>query len=215
VAAELAALTAWRILSVGDRVGAILFNDKQAMEVAAKRGERQLIAWLGNLVEMNNDLSVATGHNSNPTALTDAFRLLERSASHDYLVVIISDFYGWNEETLKIIKRVNRHNDIICSLVYDPLESDISSARSLVVSDGHYQLEIDPKHQELGEKFEASFRSSVAQVQDELNRHHIPVLPVDTVTPVTEQLREKLGGQRRQHCQKCSAITPWETLSSW
>jgi len=166
------------------------------MEVSAKRSERHLMAWLGDLVNMNHDLAVASGHSSNPKALTDAFQLLERSVGHDYLVLIISDFYGWNEETLKIIKRVNRHNDIICSLVYDPLESDISSAQSLVVSDGHFQLEINPARHELGEKFEASFRSSVAQVQDELNRHHIPVLPVDTVTPVTEQLREKLGGQR-------------------
>jgi uncharacterized protein (DUF58 family) len=196
VAAELAALTAWRTLAVGDRVGAILFNDTRELEIRARRSERQLMTWLGDLTRMNNDLSVAPGHTSNPAALADALRLLERRASHDHLVVIISDFYGWNEETLKIIKRVNRHNDIICSLVFDPLERDISQAQSLVVSDGHYQLEINPARHELGEKFEASFQSSVAQVQDELNRHHIPVLPVDTITPVTRQLRQKLGGQR-------------------
>jgi uncharacterized protein (DUF58 family) len=195
-AAELAALTAWRTLAVGDRVGAILFNDTRELEIRARRSERQLITWLGDLTRMNNDLSVAPGHTSNPAALGDALRLLERRASHDHLVVIISDFYGWNEETIKIIKRVNRHNDIICSLVFDPLERDISQAQSLVVSDGHYQLEINPARHELGEKFEASFKSSFAQVQDELNRHHIPVLPLDTITPVTRQLRQKLGGQR-------------------
>ncbi|MEZ5504126.1 MAG: hypothetical protein R3E50_16260 [Halioglobus sp.] len=48
----------------------------------------------------------------------------------------------------------------------------------------------------MGKKFEASFESSVAHVQRELNRHQVTVLPVDTVVPVTEQLREKLGGQR-------------------
>jgi uncharacterized protein (DUF58 family) len=196
VAAELAALTAWRILSVGDRVGAILFNDSREVEVRARRSEKQLLTWLGDLARMNNDLSVAPGHRSNPTALASALRLLERSVSHDYLVIIISDFFGWNEETLKIIKRVNRHNDIICSLIFDPLESDISQIQSLVVSDGHYQLEIDPSRHDLGEKFEASFQSSVARVQAELKRHHIPILPIDTVTAVSAQLREKLGGQR-------------------
>ncbi|MEH6582441.1 MAG: DUF58 domain-containing protein [Halioglobus sp.] len=196
VAAELAALTAWRVLSVGDRVGALLFNDNREVQVSARRSERQLTTWLGELTTMNNDLSVAPGHNSNPAALAQALRLLERSVSHDYLVVIISDFYGWDEEALKILKRVNRHNDIICSLVYDPLESDISSAQSLVVSDGHYQLEIDPARHDLGEKFEASFQSSMALVQNELKRHNIPVLPVDTISPISDQLRQKLGGQR-------------------
>ena len=80
-----------------------------------------------------------------PHALARALQTLERSIGHDYLVVLISDFYGWDEQTLKIIRSISQHNDIICSLVFDPLERDISSASKLVVSDGRYQLEIDPR----------------------------------------------------------------------
>ncbi len=195
VAAEMAALTAWRVLSVGDRAGAILFNDRRSLEAKPSRNERKVIGWLGSLTTMNNELSVTTGH-SNPGALAGALRLLERTIGHDYLVVLISDFFGWGDDTLDSIRRISQHNDIICALVFDPLERDISSADKLVVSDGKFQLEIDPSHQNLGEKFEASFKSSVGHVQQELKRHQIPVLPVDTVTPVTAQLREKLGGQR-------------------
>ena len=64
-----------------------------------------------------------------------------------------------------------------------------------MVSDGRFQLEIDPEKHGLGEKFEASFESSFARVQADLLRHDIPILPVDTVTTVTDQLRSKLGGQ--------------------
>ena len=94
------------------------------------------------------------------------------------------------------IRRIARHNDIICGLVYDPLERDISSADKLVVSDGYYQLELDPGHNELGEKFEASFESSFAQVRADLTRHQIPVIPISTAEPAAQQLRERLGGQR-------------------
>jgi uncharacterized protein (DUF58 family) len=196
VAAEVAAITAWRVLAVGDRIGAILFNDQQTLEIKPTRNERKVIGWLGDLTAMNNELSVAPGRSSNPEGLAQALQLLERSIGHDYLVVLISDFYGWNEDTLKTIRRISQHNDIICSLIFDPLERDISKANNLVVSDGRFQLEIDPAHQSLGEKFEASFESSMAHVQEELKRHQIPVLPVDTLTPATDQLREKLGGQR-------------------
>jgi hypothetical protein len=177
-------------------VGAILFNDVRTVEVKPTRNERKVIGWLGNLADMNNDLSAAPERDSNPAALNDALRLLERSIGHDYLVVLISDFYGWNDAALATICRINRHNDILCSLVFDPLERDISGASRLVVSDGKYQLEIDPQRQELGRKFEASFESSVAHVQGELKRHEILVMPVDTVTAVSRQLQEKLGGQR-------------------
>jgi hypothetical protein len=36
----------------------------------------------------------------------------------------------------------------------------------------------------------------MARVQADLRRHRIPVVPVDTVDDVAEQLREKLGGQQ-------------------
>jgi len=196
VAAEVAAITAWRVLAVGDRIGAILFNDSRSLEARPSRNERKVVGWLGDLAVMNNELSVQPGRSSNPHALADALSLLERSIGHDYLVVLISDFYGWDDSTLMTIRRISQHNDIICSLVFDPLERDISRASSLVVSDGQYQLEIDPARQGLGDKFEASFEHSIAHVQGELKRHHIPVLPVHTATPSSDQLREKLGGQK-------------------
>jgi len=196
IAAEMAALTAWRVLDVGDRVGAILFNDSRSIEVKPTRNQRRVVSWLGKLATMNNQLSVAPGNRSNPAGLNEALRMLERSIGHDYLVVLISDFHGWNDAALKTICRINQHNDIICALVFDPLERDISGASNLVVSDGKLQLEIEPDREELGRKFQESFTSSVAYVQGELRRHHVLVVPVDTVTPVSLQLREKLGGQR-------------------
>jgi uncharacterized protein (DUF58 family) len=196
VAAEVAAITAWRVLAVGDRIGAILFNDNDIVEIKATRNERKVVGWLGDLAAMNNELNVDSHTQSNPGALTDALRLLQRSIGHDYLVVLVSDFYGWNDDTLKTIRSIGQHNDIICSLVFDPLERDISRADKLVVTDGRFQLEMDPARKGLGEKFEASFESSMAHVQGELRRHDIPVLPVDTASPASDQLREKLGGQR-------------------
>ena len=122
--------------------------------------------------------------------------MAERNIGHDYLVLLISDFYGWDAAALKSLKTIARHNDVICSLVFDPLERNISRADSLVVSDGEYQLELRPDSHALGEKFEASFTNSVQSVQRELAVHSIPVIPVDTVTPITDQLRRKLGGQQ-------------------
>jgi uncharacterized protein (DUF58 family) len=196
VAAEVAAITAWRVLAVGDRIGAILFNDNDIVEAKPTRNERQVIGWLGELTAMNNHLCINTRQDSNPDALGQALSLLERSIGHDYLVILISDFYGWNDLMLKTLRRLSQHNDIICSLIYDPLERDISRADELVVSDGKFQLEVDPVKKELGGKFEASVRKSMSHFEDELKRHDIPVLPVDTVSSTADQLREKLGGKK-------------------
>ena len=198
IAAEVAAITAWRVLSVGDRIGAVLFNDDRAVEVRPTRNSKRVMGWLGDLADMNNALSVKGKNHSNAGALANALKTLERTIGHDYLIVLVSDFYGWDEQTLGTIRRIGQHNDVVCALVYDPLERDISSASNLVVSDGQYQLEIEPQRQGLGEKFEASFKSSFSRVRADLNRHNIPIIPIDTVAAVTDQLREKLGGERPQ-----------------
>ncbi|RLQ21819.1 DUF58 domain-containing protein [Seongchinamella sediminis] len=195
VAAEVAAITAWRVLGVGDRIGAILFNDERVHEARPSRSDNKVMGWLGDLATMNQQLSVNSGTRTRPEALLDALKTAERQVSHDYLVILVSDFHGWNQDAMAHIRRIARHNDIICSLVFDPLERDISSAEKLVVSDGYYQLELDPAHNALGDRFEASFESSFARVRADLTRHQIPVIPIDTATSAARQLREKLGGQ--------------------
>jgi uncharacterized protein (DUF58 family) len=195
-AAEVAAITAWRVLAVGDRIGAVLFNDERILEVKPVRNERKVMGWLGDLVAMNRELKIDHGGGSHPEALAGALRQLERSVSHDYLVILISDFHGWSNDTLKTLRRLSRHNDVVAVAVYDPLERDISRADRLVVSDGRLQLEVNPTRHDLGRKFEASFDDTFQHVQAQLQRHDIPVLSISAATPVTEQLRQQLGGGR-------------------
>lgn len=195
VAAEVAAITAWRVLGVGDRIGAILFNDERVLDIRPSRSEKKLMAWLGDLEQMNRQLSVTSGTAAQPKALARALEATRRAISHDYLVILVSDFYGWDEHCLQAIRRIGEHNDIICTMVYDPLERDISQADQLVVSDGYYQLEINPEREDLGHRFEASFESDFARVRAELLRHQVPVIPVHTAQASDVQLRRQLGGQ--------------------
>ncbi|MEP4486055.1 MAG: DUF58 domain-containing protein [Halioglobus sp.] len=196
IAAEVAALTAWRVLSVGDRVGCVMFNDSKQLEFSPSRGERKVMAWLGQLAAMNQSLSVGEATKSNPAALLDALHRLQSCIGHDYLIVIVSDFYGWDDKVMHALRQLREHNDIVCSLIYDPLESSIADARQLVVSDGRYQLEIDPDRHGLGDRFEERFKGSLSKVRADLKKYDIPVLPVQTVGDVTHQLREQLGGRR-------------------
>ena len=196
IAAEVAALTAWRVLSVGDRVGCVMFNDTRQLEFSPSRGERKVMAWLGQLASMNQSLSVSETTRSNPEGLLEALQRLQSCIGHDYLIVIVSDFFGWDDKVMHVLRRLREHNDIVCSLIYDPLESSIADARQLVVSDGRYQLEIDPDKHGLGDRFAERFTGSLTKVRSDLKKYDIPVLPVQTVGDVTHQLREQLGGRR-------------------
>jgi uncharacterized protein (DUF58 family) len=193
IAAELAALSAWRVIEQGDRVGAILFNDDSISQFRPARSSSKVMSLLSQLAKLNQQLRIDPDHQPRPEQLSAALTMTERMVAHDTLIVIISDFDGWDAQALASIKRMAQHNDLIAGLVFDPLEQDISPATDLVVSDGRYQLQLEPHKEDLGQRFEASFQSAFSQLQLELRKHGMPVLPINTVDPVFEQLRAQLG----------------------
>ena len=193
MAAELAALAGWRVLDQGDRVGMVIFNDRALHQARPSRRERQLMNSLAELSRVNRELRADADARSDSTQLAAALAATERMVGHDHLICIISDFDGWDERCLSSVKTMARHNDLLACLVFDPLERDISAAGNLVVSDGRLQLQIEPERGELGQRFEASFTSGLENLRAELRRHGMPVLSVNTVEPVFDQIRKQLG----------------------
>ena len=191
-AAELAALAVWRVLSVKDRIGALVFNDHSIEKLKPQRSNKAAMQILHHIVGLNHQLS-AKQNNLNGRQLNRVLRDAEHLCGHDCLVVLISDMHGWNKETIGRIKRIKAHNDVILSLVFDPLEKKLPEQSQLIVSDGQRQIAIDTKTKQLDEQFTHDFSSKIEGLQDELSQYGIPLMLVDTVRPVHLQLRAALG----------------------
>ena len=193
IAAELAALSAWRVLSVGDRVGSLVFNDTEIIETRPHRSRKTVMQILHNVLTLNHKLSAEYAHPQNDSQLNLVLKETERLSGHDYLVVIISDLSGWNKETVKRIKRLGRHNDVMVSLVFDPLEQTLPDSSQLVLSDGDLQIQVNAAQAGLGLQYTEHFESGVGHLQTELRKHGIPVLPMNTTEPVLNQIRQAIG----------------------
>lgn len=201
VAAELSALSAWRVLSVGDRVGALVFNDSEILETRPKRSRRTVMAILHDVLKLNHNLHAEYSMATNDDQLNRVLKQAERLAGHDYLIAIISDMSGWNAETVKRIKNLRRHNDVIATLVFDPLEQNLPADSQLVMSDGDLQIQVDAAKGSLLKEYAEYFETGVEGLQAELHRHGIPVIPVNTCDSVVDQIRravsDKPGSQTR------------------
>jgi len=196
VVAELAALAAWRVIASGDRIGALVFNDSDIVEIRPRRSRKTVARILNQTVEFNHALRSDYPVPANDAQLNKALRAAERLAGHDALIVLISDMSGWDEQSLMRIKRLGRHNDVITALVYDELEKTLPSHSRLLLSDGEMQIEVEPAKAGLGERFSRQFDSGVEQLQAQLQKHGIPVIPMDTYTPVLEQIQNAIGARR-------------------
>jgi uncharacterized protein (DUF58 family) len=192
-AAEAAAASAWRVLSVGDRPGALVFNDTTIDSVRPHRSETRVLELLNVVLRMNQALKVDAGIEPNAAQLNEVLRVANAQATHDYLVCLISDLDGADDETARLMTRLAEHNDVMVLFVYDPLETELPESGKLVVSDGDLQLQVDSADAELRTKFREDFDERLESARGLLLKRQVPVLPISTVQPVIEQVRDHLG----------------------
>lgn len=193
VAAEVAAISAWRVLSVGDRVGALVFDDSEVSVIPPHRSRERVMQILKQVVKKNHALSAHPDLKPDAGKLNEALKQVSHLARHDCLVCLITDGDGVNSETRKHITRLSEHNDVLTALVYDPLEKDMPSAGRLRFANDVGQLEADTSNRKLRLAFQNEFEKKLERIQSASRRFSIPVLKLDTNTPVADQLRDAFG----------------------
>ncbi len=196
-AAELAALGAWSSLEGGDQVGGLVFNDSDVVDVRPHRSRNRMLQLLNQIVRLNHDLAAPPPEvpMRKQVTLNDALRRTVQITKHDYLVVLISDLVGADDETKCLATRLAAHNDMIVAAVYDPLGASLVGSPGMLASDQGQIWEIDG-----GSTFTRDFKKAF---QRKLDRWHnifqalrVPVLPISTYHSVPDQVRSLLG--RRQ-----------------
>ncbi|SCY44253.1 DUF58 domain-containing protein [Desulfoluna spongiiphila] len=192
-AAETAALAAWRVLSSGDRVGAVVFNDETTWNIRPHRSAKTVMEILNRIVEQNHALRVDGRIVPNPGALDRALRKTAHLARNNTLICIISDFSGYTDDTCRYIKLMGRHNDIILGLIHDPTAKEAVNAGTLVISDGVRQASLDSSDEAKRNRVREVFNERLHLLSDELTRYGVPVLPIHTARGAAEQIREALG----------------------
>ncbi|QEG35223.1 DUF58 domain-containing protein [Bythopirellula goksoeyrii] len=196
-AAELAALAAWRTLRTGDRVGGIVFNDAAMVEVRPHRSQTRVLHLLNEIARQNQLLASKEPPTGN-TSLNDALNSALRFAKHDYLVVLISDLNGADQETQRLTTLLQAHNDVLIAAVYDPLGASLQSQPGMVAASGKEQFELP-----LGTFFEEAFQHSFTEILDRwmtiFRGLRIPIMPISTAFPIADQLRDLFGRHSATH----------------
>ncbi|MCU9849449.1 DUF58 domain-containing protein [Defluviimonas sp. WL0024] len=191
-AAEAAALTAFRILDQGDRVGGIVFGDATLAEIRPQRSRAALRRFLTAIADANGLLS-ADAPAVEAMPLSRILRATARIAPKNHLVIVLSDFDGVDDEAERLVSGLARRNDLILGLVTDPMAHDLPEGLRLVVSDGTLQAEIDTgdkaRHRALSEMAEGR----LATVLDWQRKYGPPVLPLSTGEETLPQMRRLMG----------------------
>ena len=191
-AAEVAALAAWRAIDSGDRVGAIIFNDSEIVSIRPRRSQDAVMSILGNVIRMNHSLAAGPGHVPNEKQLNIALKQAQSLATHDVLVVMVSDYFGVDEQTEHLTTRMAAHNDVLAFLIHDPVRMQ-PVTQKLTVSDGRLQVEVDFSRKAVREKLTAEYRTEQEQIAHFLRKVSAPLLKISNQGDVSSQVRQLLG----------------------
>lgn len=190
-AAELAALAAWRALHAGDRVGGIVFNEQEIIAIRPRRGPTQALRLFHEITRLNQRLTEPAPPKGDVT-LNTALEAALRRATHDHLVVLVTDLDGADDRTRELTTRLSIHNDLLVVACYDPLGVQLAAHPDMRASDRGKTWEIPTD-----KSFEAAFRSAFEQVlthwRNLFRELRIPLFPLSTASPVIDQIHELLG----------------------
>ncbi|WP_150671017.1 DUF58 domain-containing protein [Pandoraea anhela] len=193
-AAEAAALAAWRVLADGDRVGGIVFDDTSMATFAPKRSRAAVEQFLGGVVKCNAGLRADVSARRVPGQLNLALERCARMATHDCLVVVISDFDGHDATTRQRLLSIAARNDVLTVLVHDPFLSALPQSGSLVVSDGELQVELSFGDTSMRHSIREFFSGHGKHLVDWHRAIGVPMFPLSAAEETAGQIRRFLGG---------------------
>ena len=195
VAAEIATLTAFKVLKEGDRVGGVVFADNGIDIIYPKRDRKNILRFLEKIVTRNRELIDSEPMEFNK-ALNNVLSKVKNIVTHDFLVVVISDFHRYNPDLTKFISRLSLHNDVILAKVYDPMEKMIPETK-IIAGDTKRQLLLDGGERKLRDRFENTFINDFEKFKEQMKKHRIPVISIDTVKDTDVQLKELFKSNKR------------------
>ena len=203
-AAEAAALAAWRVSSLGDRVGAIVFSENGVDTIRPRGRDLAVTEILHAVVRQNNALKASDPRPGDPTLLNATLHMARGAVPHDGLIVLISDVAGADAETVRLVTELTAHNDVMSVFIFDPLEAELPDIGRATLSNGAEQMEADLSAGSLRRAYAASFAERRAAIESFSRRRAIPVLPITTDRDAAEQFRELLGRRLERRAPQAS-----------
>jgi len=194
-AAEAAAVAAFRIRDKGDRVGGIIFDDQTLHDIRPQSSVRSMNRFLERLATANCALH-ADAPAVVPLPLSRPIEAAARIAKTGGLVMVFSDFDGWDQQTEKSLRTIAQRNELILFSVLDPTAAKLPPDLEFIVTDGSLQAQINAGDTTVRRSIEAFNMARLSDVMAFSRRYAVPVVPLTTAEHTLPQILRLLGGAR-------------------
>ncbi|MCN4143815.1 MAG: DUF58 domain-containing protein [Thiohalomonas sp.] len=190
-AAKAAALFAWAGADNRNRIGGLIFNDTDHIEMRAKGGHQGVLQFLKMLTDFHNkSISKLADEALNSELL---FARIQKVIHPGSIVLMASDFHQFNDAFLKHIRHIARHNDLLMAHIYDSLERRLPPPGQYGISNGIESQSLDTGNQLLRSSFEELFQKKSDYIAQSCLQNQIHLINLATHDKVADQFLAALG----------------------
>ena len=205
-ASRAAALLAWAAHHRGDRLGGLIFGDTTHRELKPRLGRRAALRFVHQLAEHRDWPTSPNQKGSESTSETDtkaydpfsqAMSSLRRVARPGSLVVVISDFIGFDRAAQSYLSSVARHNEVLAVFMNDPLERTLPPPGRYRIVSPDDEMAIDTYALAARRDYENEFAERSHDLEAFCHRYGVHLMPMSTDDDPVATLQTALG--RRSH----------------
>ena len=193
IAAQTAAVFCWLAIDNGDRVGGLVFSDREERLVRPKRSRRSALHLLNQVYEFNRSLGGVTGgelSEDSDSRLSDALGQIRKIMRPGSTLYVISDFVTLDERAVQYLNQLSQHNNVVCCLIYDALEESLPTPGLYSITDGRHKGALNTHNRRARVRYREQFDERMRLIESELDRLQVALLKIRTNDLVVEQIRQ-------------------------
>ncbi|WP_394247000.1 DUF58 domain-containing protein [Vibrio profundi] len=142
VAANVAAYCIWSVIGKGDRIGTLISRDEESIFIPCKKGESHAKGILQQLHTQNHRLGEDIAFVDQSKSFLKQLKCIQKRNVVNTTIIIISDWYGLEASSMRLIQHLQKSNRIIGVQIIDPIEANIHDWEGVNISDGQHQLQL-------------------------------------------------------------------------
>jgi len=182
-AANIAAYCMWQIARKGDRLGALIMQDEKSDFFPSYKGGRHTEGIMRALHVGNHQLGGTPSTVTSEDSFHALLRCLQNNRVHNSTVIIISDWYGLNAGSARLLRFLQNSNHVIGVQLVDPVESNIDHWQGVTISDGKHQIQLSDhamKNSAALQQYDEAMAQQSAELSKLLSNTDFPLISITT-----------------------------------
>lgn len=190
-AARAATLIAWAASQRGDRVGGVIFSERDHYELKPTRGKRGVLQFI-NRVVAHPAWTDPKPPAPDPRAARDALIRLRRIVRPGSLVFLLSDLGGLDNIAESHMAQLARHNEVTVLFVNDPFERQLPPPGTYRLSNGNEEFVLDTADGDYRDSYAQRFDARVDRLKKLTRQHRIAFFSCRTDDDLSQTLQKSL-----------------------